>query len=89
MQDESLTRIENKLDKVQDKIGAIDVTLASQHVSLVEHIRRTELLEKDVAPIKKHVAMVHGGLKLVGLISLIAGIVQGAVSILAFLKGVH
>jgi len=29
-----IVRIESKLDKVSDRIGAIDVTLAAQHVSL-------------------------------------------------------
>jgi hypothetical protein len=36
----------SKLDKLDERIDSIDITLAKQHVSLDEHIRRTELNEK-------------------------------------------
>lgn len=79
-----IIRIENKVDKISDKIGSIDSTLAAQHESLKDHIRRTELLEADVAPIKKHVAMVSGALKLVGLVGIIATIAEGTVEVLKY-----
>ncbi len=75
MDDRKLDRIESKIDKLTDRIGSIDVTLASQHESLKEHIRRTELLETDVAPIKRHVAMIQGVLKFIMLLSVLVGIV--------------
>jgi archaellum component FlaC len=51
--DKRLERVENKLDKVSDQIGEINVTLSAQHESLKEHMRRTELLENDVEPLKR------------------------------------
>lgn len=83
---DKLDKIEIKLDKVVEKISAIDVTLASQHISLKEHIRRTELLEDDVAPLKKHDAMFMGALKLIGIVALCAGAIESIVILLEFLR---
>lgn len=76
MDNNRLERVEEKLDKVVEHISSIDVTLAKQHISLKDHIRRTELLEQQVEPIKKHVNMVQGALKLIGLVSVCLGIVE-------------
>lgn len=84
--DDKLERIEGKLDKVVDHIGSIDVTLAAQHVSLKEHIRRTEILEQELAPIKTHVNMISGALKLIGLLAAIGAGAEGVVSLLTYLR---
>lgn len=65
-----------KLDKISDKLSKIDVTLAAQHVTLLEHTKRSTMLEEDLKPIKKHVAMVEGALKLLGLLGLLASIFE-------------
>jgi hypothetical protein len=65
-----------KQDKILDKLSVIDTTLAAQHETLKEHIRRTELLESDVAPIKRHVNMVEGIVKFITLIALLAGALE-------------
>jgi endonuclease III len=57
-------RINHKLDKLFQKVSTIDVTLASQHESLKEHIRRTEILETKVEPMEKTMHMMSGALKL-------------------------
>jgi archaellum component FlaC len=67
MDDKRLERIESKLDATNSHLSSIDVTLASQHESLKYHIKRTELLEAELKPIKKHVDMVAGAFKLIGL----------------------
>lgn len=71
---------DNKLEKVLDKLDSrldnIDVTLAAQHVSLKDHIRRTELLEDAVKPLQSHMDMVKGAAKLIGLASLLASIIE-------------
>lgn len=85
MSDERDVRIENKLDKVVEHIGSIDATLAAQHVSLTEHIRRTNLLEQEIAPIKKHVNMVSGALKLILILAAIGGGIEGVVALLTYL----
>jgi len=74
--DKKLDKIEEKLDKISDRLGSIDSTLASQHTSLVDHIRRTELLEEDMKPIRKHVAMIQGVLKAIGILASAAVIVE-------------
>jgi septal ring factor EnvC (AmiA/AmiB activator) len=80
-------RIEAKVDKIDERLDSIDKTLAAQHVSLKEHIRRTELLEADVAPIKTHVSKIEGALKLIGVVSLGIGIAVGLIEIVKFIKG--
>lgn len=86
MADERLERIEAKIDKVVGHISSIDSTLAANTVSLVDHIRRTELLEADVAPLKKDRNMVYGALKFVGLIATICVCIEGITSLLIYLR---
>jgi len=74
--EKKLDKIEAKIDKIQEKMSNIDVTLAAQHESLKLHIKRTDLLERKMEPVEKHVAMVHGALKLLGFIALLAGIAE-------------
>lgn len=76
MSDKRLDKIDEKLSKIDDKLGSIDTTLAAQHVSLKEHMRRTELLEKEIRPIKTHVNMVQGAIALITILATIAGIIQ-------------
>lgn len=66
-----------KLGRIETRLNSIDTTLASQHEILKEHIRRTELLEADVKPIQRHVSMVEGAIKFIGLLALLAGIIEG------------
>jgi hypothetical protein len=84
--EDRLIRLEDKIDKVIDKTASIDVTLAAQHVSLKEHIRRTEILEEEIKPIKRHVAMLQGCLKFFGLVAMSAGIVEGFVVLLDYMR---
>lgn len=76
MDQKRLERIEDKIDKVEGHLSSIDVTLAAQHVSLKEHIRRTEILESDVAPIKTHVNRVEGVIKFIALVATVIGIIE-------------
>lgn len=45
---EALTRIDGKLDKLDDKLDEQGKTLTKQQVSIDEHIRRSDLLEKKI-----------------------------------------
>lgn len=71
-----LKRIEEKIDKIDDSVGRIDVTLAAQHESLKDHMRRTSLLEESIRPLEKHVNMFNGALKLIGILAMLAAIVE-------------
>lgn len=64
------------------------ITLAEQHVTLQEHTRRSEALEKllemtreELKPVQKHVALVQGALQFIGLIGVVVGIITGIASL--------
>lgn len=63
-------RLEDKVDKIVEKIGNIDVTLAKQSVILEEHVKRTNLLEARIEPVVKHVAIMKAMAKIVGFMGL-------------------
>jgi hypothetical protein len=86
MNDDRIIRIENKIDSVKETLSDINVTLAAQHESLKDHIRRTELLESTVEPLKKHVAAVSGALRLLGLVVGAFAIMESAVVLLEYLR---
>ena len=73
--DKKLERIELKLDDANEHMQSIDITLQEQHLTLKEHIRRTEVLEKAVGPIKRDIDMFKGAVALIGLLATIAGII--------------
>lgn len=50
------------------------ITAAEQHIVLKEHIRRTELLEEEMRPVKKHVYMIDGALKLIAITGIVMGV---------------
>lgn len=64
----------NDIKEIQKSVKQIEITLAKQHVSIDEHIRRTNLLEQKLEPVEKHVHMVNGALKFLGIIALVVGI---------------
>jgi len=68
---------EQKLDKIVDTLGKQALTLERLTVSVEEHVRRTNLLEEDVRPIKTHVAMMQGALKVFGFLAILAAIGEG------------
>ncbi len=68
MSDGILNRLEDKVDHISDKISSIDSTLAAQHVSLQEHMRRTSLLEGEVKPLVRHDTVIMFLVKCVSLI---------------------
>lgn len=76
MDDKRLDRIEDKVDTISDKLGATNEILAAQHESLKQHMRRSDLLEEAIKPLQKHVSMVDGALKLIGLLAAMAAIAE-------------
>jgi len=84
MSSERDERMEKKLDLIIEKVHAIDKTLAGQHVSLKEHIRRTDLLEdqiytvdEKIAPLQGHVAVVQGVIKTASFLAIFVGAILG------------
>lgn len=82
MSDERDTRIEAKIDKVMEHIGSIDSTLAVQAVSLADHIRRTEILEKQIEPVKT----ITGVGKILLFLATIGAGIEGFILLIQWLK---
>lgn len=74
--DKRLERVEDKVDQIATDISAINVTLSSQHTSLKEHIRRTNLLEAELKPIKTRQDMLLGALKLLASAGAIVALIE-------------
>ena len=85
-----LQRVIQQLDKIDEKLDEVDKTLVKQEENLREHMRRTEILEKqheglrleihdEIEPIKEHVAQVKGITKFVIIIIPILAGIAGAV----------
>lgn len=56
------------LEKVDNRIDNIDITLMKQNIVLDDHIRRTEILENEIKPIKTHIDMFKLILKIAGVL---------------------
>lgn len=69
-------RLESKLDKIIETQNSQAVTLERLTVTVEDHVRRTNLLEDDVKPIKRHVAMVDGALKFIAFCGILATIIE-------------
>jgi hypothetical protein len=84
-----MTDLGEKLDRVIEAIHRIDVTLARQEENLREHMRRTEIAEKnienlrtDLKPVQQHVTRVEGVAKALTVCGVIVGIVTGVIKVL-------
>lgn len=75
-------KMDQKLDKIIDRMNNIDVTLGKQSVILEEHVKRTNLLESKLQPVEKHVIMVNGVMKFLGLVAIFVGIIEGFIKII-------
>lgn len=90
--DERLKRIESKIDKLDDRLDSLDKTSVKQEQNLAEHMRRTELAEANIdsirdelKPVQRHVAMLEGILKFIGLVGTLVAIAAGVVKVISFL----
>jgi hypothetical protein len=88
-------RIYEVLDKISDDVSELKVTSAKQEENLKEHIRRTEIAEenldlirKEIEPLKEHVIVINGFLKIIGAISVIVGSVAGMIRIFDIISGI-
>lgn len=69
-------QLDNRLSKISSDISSINVTIGKQHVSLEEHIRRTNLLEEKIIPLEEKQSEMRGIIKL-------AGFFMGAITAIA------
>lgn len=87
-----LDNISRKQDNIGSDIVEIKIVQAKQQISLDEHIRRSEALERaqeklfnELEPIKTHVSRVDGAIKFIGIVSVIISILTGIVKLLQLL----
>jgi hypothetical protein len=78
------SRIEAKIDLIVKDVCDIKVTQAEQHLVLKDHTRRSlanekavEVLKDELKPVFSHVIMLQGVAKFIGLLGVVAGIVEG------------
>lgn len=76
MDNDRADKLENKMDKIADNISDIKVTLGEQHISLVEHMRRTAIIESKLEPVITHVHRIQGALKLITVITAIVALIE-------------
>lgn len=79
----SLDEIKNNIKEINSSMREIDKTLVKQEAQLAEHIRRTNLLESKIEPVEKHIHMVNGALKLLGILSIVVGIIASIFKIVS------
>lgn len=85
-----LGRIEEKIDHLTERMSSVDVTLARQHVTLSEHMRRTEAsearlekLEVEMQPLTRAHFMWAGVGKLLAVLGTIAAVLGVALKFLS------
>lgn len=91
-QEAVLFKIETIHKEFDQRLDAIEQVLILQEENLRTHMKRSDNLEKlvdklrdeDIKPLTKHVSMIEGALKLLGVISLITGMVVSVISVLGF-----
>lgn len=76
-------KLSQKIDKLDERLDSIDKTLIKQEGQLALHIRRTEIAEEnikmlrdDLKPIKKHVNMIEGIIKFLGILVTIGSVLK-------------
>lgn len=67
------------LEGMDKRLDSIDITLVKQAKDLEYHIKRTDLLQDEVKPIKEHVTLVTTGIK----------IIMGMGALIGFIVGVY
>ena len=84
--DEKFQRLENKVDKIAETVSSMDKNLAVYNEQLKIHIEGTvqnrdsikflqTKIETEFKPVNKHINMVEGALKFIGVVSLIVGLI--------------
>ena len=78
-----MDRIEEKLDRIDERLDSLDKNMAVNNTLLEYHIKRTDMLEEEVKPLKGHVLKAQGVLVFIGVLSTLVAV---AVSVLNIIK---
>ena len=64
-----MNKIEEKLDRIDRRIDSIDKHLAVYNTQLKFHIKRTDMLEEEVKPLKAGLIKAQGAMMFVGVLA--------------------
>jgi hypothetical protein len=57
-----------KLDKMDERLDTVTITLVRNTEHLAEHMRRTAILEEDFKPVKAHVQLMNNVAKITSVV---------------------
>ena len=69
-----LDKIENKLEKIDERIDSIDKHLAVYNSQLRFHIKRTDMLEEELKPLKSSLIKAQGAIMFIGLLATVVSV---------------
>ncbi len=84
--DDFQKRLEFKIDRIDERINNIDVTLAG-HVEILKkqaevlevHVKRSTMLEEAIKPLQRHVSMTEGIVKFISMLGVLAAITEAVI----------
>ena len=69
-----LDKIDRKLEKIDERIDSIDKHLAVYKSQLRFHIKRTDMLEEELHPLKSSLIKAQGAIMFIGLLATIISV---------------
>ena len=69
--------ISDRLERIENKLDDVQANTARNTASLEEHMRRTDILEAEIKPLKTHVIVVAALAKIVAFAGAVVGLVAG------------
>ena len=69
-----IEKINQKLDKIDQRIDNIDKHLAVYNAELKFHVKRTDMLEEEIKPIKSSLIKAQGALCFIGIIATVVSV---------------
>ena len=77
-----IEKINQKLDKIDQRIDSIDKHLAVYNTELKFHVKRTNMLEEELKPVKSSLIKAQGALCFIGIIATIISVVVAFMGVL-------
>ena len=82
-------KIDSQNSQIDSRLDNIEKVMIAQEINLKAHMQRSNhletiveaLKESDLKPIQKHISMVEGVFKFIGLISLLIGIISSFIKL--------
>ena len=69
-----LEKIDRKLEKIDERIDNIDKHLAVYNSQLRFHIKRTDMLEEELKPLKSSLIKAQGAIMFIGLLATVVSV---------------